>query len=202
MLHLTAKPRIHGVDAYGQFSGVTSSEKVETVRLLINHGMDVTAKDESLSTPLHLASSSGVPDIVRLLIESGADVTAKNRSSRTPLHLASSWVSIHRRHCCYVCIMLDINEQDDYYHRLPPELNKKLDIMRLLIDHGADPALLDETNSTPLHLAAYYGTPDTVQLLIEHGADATSKDGSGKTPLHLALSKVISSFVTLNLAQP
>ena len=78
----------------GQVKGVKPpSEKVETVRLLIEHGMDVSAKDESHSTPLHLASSWGALDILKLLIESGADVTDKDGSSRTPLHLASSWVS-------------------------------------------------------------------------------------------------------------
>ena len=77
----------------GKLIGVKPDEKVETVQLLIEHGMAVTAKDEDLSTPLHLASSSGIPEIVRVLIESGADVTDKDGSNRTPLHLASSWVS-------------------------------------------------------------------------------------------------------------
>jgi ankyrin repeat protein len=84
---------MHGVDVKGQFKGGIPRKKVETVRLLIAHGVDVTAKDDHLSTPLHLASSSGIPEIVRLLIDSGADVTEKDGSSRTPLHLASSWVS-------------------------------------------------------------------------------------------------------------
>jgi ankyrin repeat protein len=82
-----------GVDVNGQFHGVRPSENVEIVRLLIEYGMAVTAKDESLSTPLHLASSSGMFEIVRLLIESGADVTDMDVSSRTPLHVASSLVS-------------------------------------------------------------------------------------------------------------
>ena len=63
-------------------------ERVEIVRLLMEQGADVTAKDQSLSTPLHLASSLGIPEIVRLLIERGADITAKDGSHRTPLHLA------------------------------------------------------------------------------------------------------------------
>ena len=79
---------------HGHWSFSSSAEsKAETVRLLIERGMDVTAKDEKLSTPLHLASSSGFPEILRLLINHGADVTAQDESRRTPLHLASSWVS-------------------------------------------------------------------------------------------------------------
>ena len=63
------------------------------MRLLIEHGADVTVNYEGYSTPLHLASSWGNLEIVRLLTENGAAVTAQDVSRRTPLHLASDWVS-------------------------------------------------------------------------------------------------------------
>ena len=69
------------------------SERVKNAQLLIKHGADVKARDETHSTPLHMASSSGFPLLVALLIEHGADPTAKDHRHRTPLHLASSWVS-------------------------------------------------------------------------------------------------------------
>lgn len=61
------------------------------MRALIENGADVNAKDESCSTPLHLASS-GSCETMGILIEHGADVTAKDRSDRTPMHLALSRV--------------------------------------------------------------------------------------------------------------
>ena len=81
-------------DRREDFSSPLSREMVEIVRLLVEQGADVTAKDKSSSTPLHLASSFGTPEIVRLLIECGADITAEDESHRTPLHLASAsrWV--------------------------------------------------------------------------------------------------------------
>jgi ankyrin repeat protein len=66
--------------------------KADTVRLLIMHGADVTARNKTHSTPLHLASFNGSAETVRLLIKSGADVTAQNENHSTPLHLVSSWV--------------------------------------------------------------------------------------------------------------
>ena len=63
------------------------------MRLLIDHGADVKARDDTGSTPLHMASASGIPELVQLLIEHGADVRGQDRSNRTPLHLASSRVS-------------------------------------------------------------------------------------------------------------
>jgi hypothetical protein len=64
------------------------------VKLLIDHGADVAAEDETQSMPLHLASSLGTSEPVRVLIEHGADVCAQDANHRTPLHLAASRVSV------------------------------------------------------------------------------------------------------------
>jgi ankyrin repeat protein len=81
---------------YGGFRERTerATARTETVRLLIEHGADVSAQDKTYSTPLHLAASDVSAETVRLLIEHGADVAAKDEGHRTPLHLASSWVSV------------------------------------------------------------------------------------------------------------
>jgi ankyrin repeat protein len=75
------------------------SSKAEIMRLLLELGADVTAKDEAQSTPLHMASSSGIPDLVQVLIEHGADANRQDLSRRTPLHLASSCVSAKITFC-------------------------------------------------------------------------------------------------------
>ena len=70
-----------------------SIAKAETMRLLIEHGADVTMQDGTHSTPLHLASSRGSTETVRILLQNGADVATQDENNRTPLHMASSWVS-------------------------------------------------------------------------------------------------------------
>ena len=75
-----------------------SVTKVETVRMLIEHGADVTMQDRAHSTPLHLASYKGSTETVRLLLQHGADVATQDENNRTPLHLASLWVSLHCRY--------------------------------------------------------------------------------------------------------
>lgn len=76
-----------------------SNRPADLVKLLIDSGADVNARDESHSTPLHMASLSGSAESVQLLIENGADVTAQDQSNRTPLHLASSQVSVTTARC-------------------------------------------------------------------------------------------------------
>ena len=68
--------------------------KAKTIQVLLEHGADMTARDDSDSTPLHLALSMGPSEIAQLLIERGADVNVLDGSCKTPLHLASAWVSI------------------------------------------------------------------------------------------------------------
>ena len=65
-----------------------------------------------------------------------------------------------------------------------------IEIVRLLIKHGADVNAKNEIDSSPLHLALSEEEISIVRLLVEHGADVTAQDWSHKTPLHLASSWV------------
>jgi ankyrin repeat protein len=82
---------------------------------------------------------------------------------------------------------------------MPPfqESNPKADIVRLLIDHGADTGVQDEADLTPLHLAAFNGNVEIVRLLIQYGADVTAPDRNKVTPLHSASSTVSSKTSSL-----
>ena len=73
-----------------------------------------------------------------------------------------------------------------------------VDVVRQLIDHGADVAAQDETKSTPLHLAAFSASVEIVQMLIERGANVVAQDGSNVTPLHCASSTVSSKAKLLS----
>ncbi|KAH3992253.1 hypothetical protein HBH98_228740 [Parastagonospora nodorum] len=63
----------------------------------------------------------------------------------------------------------------------------KLDIMRLLIQHGADAneTISNLYNWTPMHFAASRGQIDAMKLLEEHGARSDFKDEDGKTAAQL-----------------
>lgn len=58
------------------------------VKLLINHGADINAKNERGETPLHLATRYCFNKIVKLLLENGADPNIKDNEGKTPLDLA------------------------------------------------------------------------------------------------------------------
>ena len=62
---------------------------IEAVKLHLDNGVDVNAKDNIGWTPLHFATVLDHKEIVELLIATGADVNAKNKEGRTPLNWAS-----------------------------------------------------------------------------------------------------------------
>ena len=64
------------------------------------------------------------------------------------------------------------------------------DILRTLLENGANPNVKDVKGNTPLHLAACAGKVPIVTLLLHHGADISATDFNGKTPLHLALARL------------
>lgn len=63
----------------------------------------------------------------------------------------------------------------------------RVDILELLLDHGAN---IDATNAygqTPLMIASRSSRFDAARLLIERGADVNAKDDRGVAPLHWAV---------------
>ena len=61
------------------------------------------------------------------------------------------------------------------------------DVVRFVLDAGANPEMGDELGNTPLHHAALKGHLRIVQLLLQHGADPTIENKRGATALDAAL---------------
>lgn len=167
---------------------VTLSD-ISILKLLIEKGADIEAKDESGCTPLALAVSSGNVEAVELLIEKGANKEAKDRAGRTPLMLAATDQRIE-------AMMLLIGngadiEAIDQLGRTPLMLastDLRIKAMMLLIKKGTNKEAKDKEGRTALALAASNGEVGAMKNLIDSGADIEAKDDSGRTPFSLATS--------------
>ncbi|XP_065194065.1 ankyrin repeat domain-containing protein 54-like [Sycon ciliatum] len=63
-------------------------------------------------------------------------------------------------------------------------------MVRLLLDHGANPSLQDNVGNTPLHLAACTSKVATVTILLAAGTDVSLVDCRGNTPVRLAQARL------------
>lgn len=69
------------------------------------------------------------------------------------------------------------------------------DVYEILIDNGADVNVVDKSGSTPLFSAAYKGNADAVELLINSGADVNAVNNHGMTPLKMSGSSAVSDLL-------
>ena len=141
----------------------TRDGRLDVVKILLEHGADLDAKDNDYSTPLLLASYFGSVEGTQVMFEHGANIHARSKKGRTPLHQT----------------LADMDDAID-------SLDMFLGIVRWLLAHGADIDALDDDHATPLHLASHYGSAKGAQLLLEHGAKVHLEDKKGKTPFQIA----------------
>ncbi|KAL7621867.1 hypothetical protein AAE478_007367 [Parahypoxylon ruwenzoriense] len=73
------------------------------------------------------------------------------------------------------------------------------DIIRLLLNRGANIESLDQFGQTPMHTAAERGHAAIVQLLLDRGANIETKNKNGETPLSLAAKSGHATIVELLL---
>lgn len=62
------------------------------------------------------------------------------------------------------------------------------EVIKCLIEHGADFKLKNLNDQNPLHLSAMYGNKETMDIFISRKISLNSRDKNRNTPLHLAVS--------------
>ncbi len=154
------------------------------VRLLLEAGADVRAKDNEGWVPLAVASRFGHVAIARLLIEAGADVGSPHNM---PLSLACEF-GYEANVQLLVENGADVNTVDST-GLLPLTVaaqEGQTAVVQLLIKSGVDVNKEDATGHLPLTVAAQAGHTEIVQRLIEGGAEVDKEDATGRLPLTVA----------------
>ena len=68
-------------------------------------------------------------------------------------------------------------------------LNKNPEFTKVLLEHGANPRVVNGFNNTPLHFAVSSNHLKVVKLLLQHDVDIYHKNDFGSTPIDWAKTK-------------
>ncbi|KAI0184788.1 ankyrin repeat-containing domain protein [Xylaria flabelliformis] len=162
---------------------------IEVSRYLFSKAVSLSGTSNISPGLLHRAAFGANLDLIKMVIEAGADVNEIDpRTGETPLytHLTGSPSIPIVQYLVDTC-KADINlaSGDLRYPIIQACSLSNLEIIRFLVEAGADVNVKDCAGRSPVHLFYYTGSNE-VDILVDHGADLEATDKLGRTPLHYA----------------
>jgi ankyrin repeat protein len=152
----------------------------QLAQVLLRNGSSVDPRGYAERTPLLSAVYYEDIEMVRALLNYGVDVSAQDDFGYTPLSHASFYASLgHFNDPRVVRLLLDHGTDPNVLTeygtlRMGPlhEASRrgKIEIVRLLVEYGANMELRDGWGMTPLETASHERHGEIVKLLLEHRA--------------------------------
>jgi tetratricopeptide (TPR) repeat protein len=163
-------------------------DHVDLLELLLQHGLDVEAKDNEGNTRLArlvaFALGRSRALLAEYLLRHGADINATNNHGQSLLNAA-----VYGDDADVVRVLLKHGANpnkpsiDENSYRCFPvvyvavlyqQLSHASDILTVLLAHGADPDADNSRGVTALSSAIYGTAPDFVQILLKYGVSLTA----------------------------
>ncbi len=189
--------------------------KVDVLRLLIERGADLNARNDDGRLPLHDCFELDHDDYAKILLEAGAEpdvyaaavygmheklqqILENNPASANDLASGNSplgW-TVYGQQPKSATILFQhgaIADRPPYdsYAWGPATGVASTGVGRVLLEHGANPNWRDEADNTPIHRAIssrlVLDPAGFIKMLIEFGADVSLRNREGRTALEEAI---------------
>lgn len=145
-------------------------DHLQAVRRLINAGAAVNTLNSCGATPLSEAASLGYTDMVESLLSAGAQLSVIGQSE--PVLIEATRSGCHGVVQLLLSAGAPIDEQNDIREapiHIAAGSDERLEILELLLAHGANCNLKRIFDETPLDVAVENGATKCAEVLKRHG---------------------------------
>lgn len=193
--------------SYDDFFSAIQQDDAAQVSALLKRGFDPNTMDPTGTSGLMLALKESAFKVVQVLLgHPRIKVEVRNAADESPLMLAALKGN---KELCRLMIQKggDVNKPG-WTPLHYAATHGHLEVLNLLLEENAYIDAASPNNTTPLMMAAHYGTPSAVKLLLEAGADPTLKNDLGLSAFDFAVrakrmesADIISAFVRAKQAK-
>jgi ankyrin repeat protein len=175
----------------------------EVLELLLRHDVSPDSLNVSKSTALHVAVKNRAPEMIRILLNHGADPNYVDSASLTPVHIAANMgcndalrailgLELKDEGLDKAFIKVNIEKKAPGGWRAIHFAHKHSDLIKTLLEFTPRPdvdATLDNTDATPMILAAASESVESVKLLLKANAKSHLTGQPFGSPIHAAMWK-------------
>jgi uncharacterized protein len=171
--------------AYEDFFIAIKQDDARTVQNLLQRGFDPNTRDPKNFHGLFLALREPSPKVAQVLINAPKiDLNPMTADGETPLMMA-----VFKGQTELAIQMIDKGADVNQPGWTPLHYAAtagNVQLIKILLDKFAYIDAESPNKTTPLMMAAHYGTPGAVKLLLEEGADVSLKNDLGLTAIDFA----------------
>lgn len=155
---------------YGRspFQTACFHNKPEIVEKLIALGCPVNAPDKENHTALQFAATKGAPEVIEILLKAGADPDAGDNDGDTALMFALQTKQGRATWEPLALAIKKVNHRNNSGRTVlhyAAEYKGSPELVKLLLQRGADSKLKDNSGNTPADVARAKGNPTLAKLL-------------------------------------